>query len=185
MQPYGLVIVPGYVRREYEPHRRLDFWCHGRGETLSELNFINDRQKSPGEFTPPDAFVLHPYGRYCNANKFAGEIDLFEALDARAKALPDRREPHRRCAASRWAAPPAGSSPSTIPSLWAAAAPGAGFSETPDFLKVFQNETAPADLVRAEALAPVRLHRLRAQPLQLSRPSPTAARSTGRSRPPT
>ncbi len=27
------------------------------------------------------------------------------------------------------------------PSTWAAAAPGAGFSETPDFLKVFQNET--------------------------------------------
>ncbi len=27
------------------------------------------------------------------------------------------------------------------PELWAAAAPGAGFSETPDFLKVFQNET--------------------------------------------
>src|SRR5687768_17910198 len=33
-------------------------------------------------FTPPHAFVLHLYGRYCNANKFAGEVDLFEALDA-------------------------------------------------------------------------------------------------------
>ena len=29
---------------------------------------------------------------------------------------------------------------SIIPSVWAAAAPGAGFSETADFLKVFQNE---------------------------------------------
>ena len=27
------------------------------------------------------------------------------------------------------------------PSLWAAAAPGAGFSETADFLKVFQKES--------------------------------------------
>ena len=25
--------------------------------------------------------MLHLYGRYCNANKFAGEVDLFEALD--------------------------------------------------------------------------------------------------------
>src|SRR5207248_1456635 len=48
--------------------------------TYTELSFIDGRQKSPGEFTPPHAFVLHPYGRYCNANKFAGEVDLFEAL---------------------------------------------------------------------------------------------------------
>ena len=124
------------------PHRyRLDLWFHGRGETLSELNFLSDRQKSPGEFTPPDTFVLHPYGRYCNANKFAGEIDTFEALDHVKKHYPHRRGPDRRCAASRWAAPPAGSSPCITPACWAAAAPGAGFSETPDFLKVFQNET--------------------------------------------
>ena len=38
-------------------------------------------RRRPGEFTPPDTFVLHPYGRYCNANKFAGEIDMFEALE--------------------------------------------------------------------------------------------------------
>ena len=25
--------------------------------------------------------MLHLYGRYCNANKLAGEVDLFEALD--------------------------------------------------------------------------------------------------------
>ena len=59
---------------------RLDAWFHGRGETLSEVNFIYDREHNPGEFTPPDAFVLHLYGRYCNASKFAGETDFFEAL---------------------------------------------------------------------------------------------------------
>ena len=68
----------------YQPNTRIaSGWtirCDGRGETLSEVNFIRERQSSPGEFTPPNAFVLHPYGRYCNANKFAGEIDLFEAL---------------------------------------------------------------------------------------------------------
>ena len=71
------------------------------------------------------------------------------------------------------------------PDRWFAAAPGAGFAETPEFLKVFQNEKVAADLVREEALAPVRLHRLRRQPVQPARRSPTAARSTGRSRPPT
>src|SRR5262249_42307187 len=79
-QPYGLVVPKSY-RRESPVRFRLDVWCHGRGENLTELSFIDGRQKSPGEFTPRDAFVLHPYGRYCNANKFAGEIDLFEALE--------------------------------------------------------------------------------------------------------
>src|SRR5262249_61593066 len=72
VQPYGLVVPRSY--RADTAHRfRLDVWCHGRREKLTELNFIDDRQKSLGEFTPRNAFVLHPYGRHCNANKFAGE----------------------------------------------------------------------------------------------------------------
>ena len=139
VQPYGLVVPASY--RPDTPHRfRLDVWCHGRGENLSEVNFIDGRQTSPGEFTPPNAFVLHPYGRYCNANKFAGEIDLFEALDEVKKHYPidddrivDPRllDGRRRLLAVR----------RPLPRPWAAAAPGAGFAETADFLKVFQNET--------------------------------------------
>ncbi len=102
----------------------------------------------------------------------------FEALDAVRKHLPHRREPHRSCAASRWAARRAGTSRSTMPVRWAAAAPGAGFSETPDFLRIFQQEDAAADLVRREALAPVRLHRLGDQPLPTARRSPTAAKGS-------
>ncbi len=63
VQPYGLVVPESY--QPNTPHLfRLDVWCHGRGETLSEVNFIDGRQRSAGEFTPPNAFVLHPYGRY-------------------------------------------------------------------------------------------------------------------------
>ncbi len=39
IQPYRIVIPPAYDPASQRP-RRLDFWCHGRGETLSELNFI-------------------------------------------------------------------------------------------------------------------------------------------------
>jgi hypothetical protein len=137
VQPYGLVVPASY--RPDTPHRfRLDVWCHGRGETLSELNFIDGRQTSPGEFVPPNAFVLHPYGRYCNANKFAGEIDLFEALEDIKKHYPidDDRLVMRGFSmggAACW------QFAVHYPGLWAAAAPGAGFSETPDFLKVFQS----------------------------------------------
>ena len=92
VQPYGLVVPPSYSPRA--PHRwRLDAWFHGRSETLSEVNFIADRERNPGEFTPRDTIVLHLYGRYCNASKFAGEVDLFEALDAvkRQYAIDENR----------------------------------------------------------------------------------------------
>jgi hypothetical protein len=139
VQPYGLVIPASY-RPETAQQHRLDIWFHGRGETLSELNFLEDRQKNPGQFTPAHAFVLHPYGRYCNANHFAGEVDTFEALEhvQRHYAIDENRIAVRGfsmggAACWHFAVHHAW--------RWAAAAPGAGFSETPDFLKVFQNET--------------------------------------------
>src|SRR5262245_29914116 len=138
VQPYGLV-VPASYRPDRGVEHRLDLWFHGRGETLSELNILDWRMKSPGEFTPPNAFVLHPYGRYCNANHFAGEVDTFEALDHVKKHYPidDNRIVARGfsmggAACWHFAVHHA--------DKWVAAAPGAGFSETPDFLKVFQNE---------------------------------------------
>ena len=76
VQPYGMVI-PGEWKPSEKVGRRLDFWAHGRGEKLSELDFIHQRLTKEGEFNPPSTFTLHLYGRYCNANKFAGEVDLF------------------------------------------------------------------------------------------------------------
>ena len=138
VQPYGLVVPAAYQPKE--PGKfRLDVWCHGRGEKLSELSFLNGRQNSPGEFVPAHAFVLHLYGRYCCANKFAGEIDCLEALAHVEKNYPI--DEYRRVirgfsmgGAACW------QFAVHYPSLWCAAAPGAGFSETADFLKVFQNE---------------------------------------------
>ena len=138
VQPYGLVVPPSY-KPETAHSFRLDFWFHGRGETLSELDFINGRQRSPGEFAPPNTLVVHPYGRYCNGNRFAGETDLFEVLEQVRKYYPiDQNRMVVRgfslggAACWHFATHHAW--------RWAAAAPGAGFSETADFLKVFQNE---------------------------------------------
>jgi len=138
VHPYGLVVPTSYEPGGKNRHR-LDVWCHGRGETLSELNFIQGRLTSPGEFTPPDAFVLHLYGRYCNANKFAGEIDCFEALDDVKKhyRIDEQRLVMRGFSmggAACW------QFAVHYPDVWCAAAPGAGFAETAEFLNVFQNE---------------------------------------------
>ncbi|MEN9675124.1 MAG: hypothetical protein RIS76_1020 [Verrucomicrobiota bacterium] len=143
VQPYGLVIPETWAVNSPQAFR-LDVWFHGRGEQLSELAFATDRLRSRGEFAPAGAFVLHPYGRYCNGSRFAGETDLWEALaDARGRFPIDGDRLVVRGfslgGASCW------HFATHYASRWAAAAPGAGFSETADFLKVFQNETlAPA-----------------------------------------
>jgi pimeloyl-ACP methyl ester carboxylesterase len=139
VQPYGLVVPGGYHSENGVTHR-LDVWCHGRGETLSELSFIDQRRKSAGEFTPAGAFVIHPYGRYCNANKFAGEVDLFEALE---HAHRNYRIDPARIVMRGFSMGGAAAWQFTVhyPSRWVASNPGAGFSETPEFLHIFQDET--------------------------------------------
>jgi hypothetical protein len=134
VQPYGLVVPPSYSPTA--PHRwRLDAWFHGRNETLSEINFLAGRTHNTGEWAPRDTIVLHLYGRFCNASRFAGEVDFFEALDAvkRQYAIDENRILDRRFSmggASVWdiGAHYAG--------LWAALQPGAGFSETVQYLKL-------------------------------------------------
>lgn len=135
VQPYGMVIPESYVGAPV----RLDIWCHGRGETLSELAFLDQRRKQVGQISPKGALVLHAYGRYCCANKFAGEIDLMEAIDHANKsyAIDEDRVIVRGfsmggAAAWQFAV--------NYADKWCAASPGAGFSETPEFLGGFQNE---------------------------------------------
>jgi hypothetical protein len=82
---------------------------------------------------------LHLYGRYCNANKFAGEIDCLEALAHVRKHYPiDENRLVMRGFSMGGAA--CWQFAVHYADRWAAAAPGAGFSETADFLKVFQRE---------------------------------------------
>ncbi|MBC7852609.1 MAG: prolyl oligopeptidase family serine peptidase [Pirellulaceae bacterium] len=138
VQPYGLVIPESYNPKGPQRYR-TDLWFHGRGEVLSEVNFVKDRMNNLGPITPDDTIVLHPYGRYCNAAKFAGEIDALEALDSvkRRYRVDEDRISVRGFSmggASAW------HFAVHYPDRWFAANPGAGFSETPDFLKVFQKE---------------------------------------------
>lgn len=137
VQPYGLVLP-----KDYSPQKRyrLDVWFHGRGETMSENVFLTQRLKNKGVFAPADTIVLHPYGRYSNAFKFAGEVDVLEAIE-HVKAnynIDDNRISVRGFSmggAACW------QFAVHYADRWFAANPGAGFSETPEFLKFFQKET--------------------------------------------
>ena len=80
--------------------------------------------------------MLHPYGRYSNAFKFAGEVDVLEALaDAKRRLRID----DDRISVRGFSMGGAGCWQMAVhyPDLFFAANPGAGFSETPEFLKFF------------------------------------------------
>lgn len=141
VQPYGMVIPEEWKPGEKDG-RRLDFWAHGRGEKLSELDFIHQRLNTVGEFNPPGAFTLHLYGRYCNANKFAGEVDLFEALDHAREYYPidENRLVMRGFSMGGAAVWQFGTH---YAGMWAAVQPGAGFAETREFKKVYAKGKTP------------------------------------------
>jgi hypothetical protein len=133
LQPYGLVIPEGAFDGN---KKRLDIWFHGRGETLTELAFCEQRMRSVGEFAPPGAFVLHPYGRFCNANRLGGEVDVFEGLaEVKKHYLIDNERLTARGFSMGGASTYLFGTRHT--DLWAAVAPGAGFSETAEFNREF------------------------------------------------
>ena len=141
VQPYGLVI-PQSVSTDPWRERRLDVWLHGRDNKLSELKFIQQRRTSAGPFTPPDTIVLHPYGRFCNAFKFAGEVDVFEAL-AHAKTqypVDDNRVSLRGFSMGGGGCWHLGTH---LAADWMAVAPGAGFAESLDYLGLARKNEMP------------------------------------------
>ena len=134
VQPYGVVVPPTYTT--LSPHRyRLDIWFHGRGEQLSEVNFIDERRRQVGTFAPADTIVLHPYGRFCNAFKFAGEVDVLEALDA-AKAQYKVDEDRISVRGFSMGGAAAWQFGTHYSDRWFACNPGAGFAESARFLNL-------------------------------------------------
>jgi pimeloyl-ACP methyl ester carboxylesterase len=139
IQPYGLVVPEGARGAK----NRLMVWCLGRGEKRTEIAFLMERKGKAPEVTPKNTLILVPYGRFCNATKFAGEADVFEALDA-------LRGDYQIDAARTMVAGFSMGGGSTwhlathYSGLWCAAAPGAGFAETP----VFSNALAPGKTPR-------------------------------------
>ena len=146
VQPYGLVIPQSFSTDPWRK-RRLDVWLHGRDNKLSELKFIQQRRTSAGQFVPPDTIVLHPYGRFCNAFKFAGEVDVLEALGHVKQNYP---VDNSRVSIRGFSMGGAGCwhLAAHHASDWAAAAPGAGFAESLEYLGLSKKGTLPPQYER-------------------------------------
>ncbi|HEX7861362.1 MAG TPA: hypothetical protein VF773_13600 [Verrucomicrobiae bacterium] len=145
VQPYGLIVPESYRRGDGKRYR-LDVWLHGRDEKLTELKFMHERATRRGEFAPADTFVLHPYGRYCNAFKFAGESDVFEALQS--------VQEYFSIDASRIVLRGFSMGGAGVWHLathhayhWVCAAPGAGFAESAEYLRLKPESRLPFERV--------------------------------------
>jgi predicted esterase len=135
-QPYILTMPEGYdatAKRDY----RLDVFMHGRDDTVLEQQFM--AKSTAGYVSKPfrpgaDRFMLQPYVRYTNASRFAGEVDGLEAIESVARAYPIDRNRMVMAGFSMGGAS-AWSYTVHYADRWAAAAPGAGFTETRVFLR--------------------------------------------------
>ncbi len=83
-QPYGLEIPESLDLSRPAP---LLVWLRGRGDKATDLHFLEQcrtRSQAFGGFykDQAEAIVLHPFGRHCVGWKHAGEIDVFEAIEA-------------------------------------------------------------------------------------------------------
>lgn len=83
VQPYGLIVPANY---DAARPMRLDVVLHGstRPVGLSELRFMARFDEGDGPATaPPDRpyIELHPLGRVENCYRWAGETDVFEAIE--------------------------------------------------------------------------------------------------------
>lgn len=94
VQPYGVTVPESY---DGSKPVRLYVWLHGRNQTLSESSFLFTFPKPNTSITYRTADVgqitLDCYGRWNNANHWAGEVDVFEAIadvKRRYKIDPDR-----------------------------------------------------------------------------------------------
>jgi len=83
-QPYGVIIPANY---DGTRPMRLDVVLHGSSKPvgMSELRFGARFDESDENETPPpdvDFIELHPLGRVENCYRWAGETDVFEAIEA-------------------------------------------------------------------------------------------------------
>ena len=149
IQPYGLVIPVGYAGTNI-PHR-TDIWLHGRGDTKTEIPFLHERMTRPGRYTPQNTIVLHPFGRHCNAFKFAGETDVYEALAhlGTIAAIDQQRVSIRGFSMGG-----AGCWHFAVhnPGRWYAANPGAGFVDTIVYQGWAEQTPYPINAVRQQLM---------------------------------
>lgn len=130
IQPYTVIVPDSYSGQPM----RLDVVLHGRNARLNEVSFLADAEFGKPVNVQQDRIELHVYGRTNNAYRWAGEADVFEALDA---VKSNYKIDEKRIVLRGFSMGGAGTWHIGLhyPTLWAATEAGAGFSETRRYAK--------------------------------------------------
>ena len=131
VQPYAVVIPRDY---DFTTPARLDVILHGRNATLTEASFIASFESMKAAEATGPVMQLHVFGRTNNAYRWAGEQDVFEALESVRARYPI--DPSR-IVLRGFSMGGAGAWHIGLhhPHLWAAVEAGAGFTETRRYAK--------------------------------------------------
>ncbi len=130
VQPYGLIIPASY---DGSKPVRLDLVLHGRATQLTEVSFIAAHESDKA--VAQDYITLEVYGRGNNAYRWAGETDVFEALESvKARYNIDPKKIVLRGFSMGGAG--AWHIGLHFPDQWAAMEAGAGFTETKKYAKL-------------------------------------------------
>jgi dienelactone hydrolase len=138
-QPYAVIVPQGI---DPDDRIRLDVVLHGRDAKLNEVRFFDAHDGKPAPADLP-GLVLHVFGRGNNAYRWAGEVDVYEAIDAvkRNYRVDDRRIVLRGFSMGGAGAWHLGLHD---PSRWSSVEAGAGFTETMTYAKLRD----PSEVVR-------------------------------------
>ena len=169
LQPYGVLIPENY---DFAKPSRLDVVLHGRAAQMNEVSFLFSHDSAKPLPADQQQIVLEVFGRINNAYRWAGETDVFEALESVRKRYnidPDRivLRGFSMGGAGAWHIG------LQHPDEWAAFEAGAGFVETIKYAKL------PADHTRVSTphAAHLRRARLRGKRGQCARLSDMAGKS--------
>ena len=136
VQPYAVVVPEGLTFSREAP-ARLDVVLHGRDATGSEIRFLarHDGKAPPKGPEAADRITLHVFGRGNNAYRWAGEADVFEAIEAVRRNYP---VDDRRTALRGFSMGGAGAWHLGLhhPTLWSSVEAGAGFTESKAYAKL-------------------------------------------------
>lgn len=127
IQPFSLRYPDNFdPKKKY----RFDVVLHGRDGSLTEVKFLHGKETAkPGKGT--DSFVMEAYGRGNNAYRWAGERDVFEAIEA-ARQLVKGSVDDKQVVIRGFSMGGAGTWHLGLhhPGTFAVMQPGAGFSAT-------------------------------------------------------
>jgi dienelactone hydrolase len=137
IQPYA-VLLPADYGKDPKKEWRLDIVLHGRDSSLTEAKFISSHDANRAGPKDLDHVQLEVYGRGNNAYRWAGEMDVHEAVDHFVGTKREKPEPidSRRIVLRGFSMGGAGTWHLGLhhPFDFAVIGPGAGFTNTHGYI---------------------------------------------------